>query len=70
MLIIFCAYALKLLVLRLQTRLNFLHRSLIDTIRTVVLASFCLNALENINLFILQGYFNIAKSVNAALQVF
>ncbi len=62
-----CTYALKLLVLRLQARYNSLHRSLKDIIRVVALANFCLSTPENINLSILQGHFDIAKSVYAAL---
>ncbi len=46
------AYAFRLLVLRLQARLNSLCRSSMDTIYTAALANFCLSALENINLFI------------------
>lgn len=70
MLTISCIYALRLLVLKLQTRFNFLHRLLIDTIYTAALANFCISILKNMNLSISQGYFDIAKSVNAALQTF
>lgn len=63
-----CVYVLRLLVLRSETGLNSLHRSSINTIRMAILANLCLNALENINLSIPWGHFNIAKSVNITLQ--
>lgn len=66
---IFCICAFKMLVLRLQARRNSLCKWWIGIIHTTVLVNFYLNALENINLFIPWDYFNIAKSVNAALQM-
>lgn len=33
-------------------------------------ANLCLGILGNINLFILQGHLNIAKSINEALYIF
>lgn len=60
-----CAF--RLLILRLQARLNSLYRLLIDTICVVALANLYLNILENINSSIPQGYFDIAKLVNVAL---
>ncbi len=48
-----CIYALKLLVLRLQARLNSLHRLLMDMIHAAALANLCLSVLENINSSIL-----------------
>ena len=68
MLIIPCACAFRLLILRLQAGLSFLRRLLIDTICATTLANFCHGMQENINLFILQGHFDIAKSVNAACK--
>lgn len=47
--LISCIYALKLLILRLQTRLHFLHKLLIDINCIIQLANFYLNALKNIN---------------------
>lgn len=63
-------YAFELLILRLQTRLNFLHKSLTIIIRTTTLVNFCLIIPKKMNLFILQGDFDIAKSVNIILQAF
>ena len=70
MLTISCAYAFRLLMLRWQGRFNSLHKLLIDMIYIVTLANLCLSALENINSSISQGYFDVAKLVNTALQVF
>lgn len=50
---IFCICAFKMLVLRLQARLNFLCKLWIGIIHIAVWANFYLNALKNINLFIL-----------------
>lgn len=69
-LIISYTYTLRLLVLKLEVGLDFMHKLLIDTIRIIALANICLGILEKINLFISQSYFNTIKLVNTGLQLF
>ncbi len=47
--IITCTWTLRLLVLRLHTRLNSLYRSSMDTIYVAAFANFCFSTIKNIN---------------------
>lgn len=67
MLTIFYIYTFRLLVLKLQVRLNSLHKLLINIMRAIILTNLYLNTLKNINLFISQGYFDIRILINIAL---